>query len=190
MEAVHCHVAGLELLGEVDGEQDLRQLALAIGPDAAIAVRQHDVVKVDRLLPGGGHIDDAGRRARLDERQEQPRQQEAREIVDRKAQLEAVGADLALCPGRADAGVVDEHVEAVGLAPHRIGQRAHLRERREVGAKEARLAAALRDPLDESLAPRAVAPVQDDARAIRREPLGDIAADAVGRAGDEDGLAL
>src|ERR1700686_1130799 len=102
MEAVDREAAALELRGEMDGEQDLGELALAIGPDAAVAVRQHHVGKVDRLLPERGDIDDARGRAGLDERQKQARQQKAREIVDREAQLEAVGADLA--PGAVAAG--------------------------------------------------------------------------------------
>jgi hypothetical protein len=48
-------------------------------------------------------------------------EQEARQVVDGEAQLVAVLA-LGAPPGDADAGVVDEDVEAVG---HLVGQRAH-----------------------------------------------------------------
>ena len=37
VEAVDRDLAALELLGEIDREQNLRELALAIGPDPAIA---------------------------------------------------------------------------------------------------------------------------------------------------------
>jgi len=53
MQAVDGHAAALDFMGEVYREQDLRQLALAVSPLAAVAVRQHDIREVDRLLSRG-----------------------------------------------------------------------------------------------------------------------------------------
>jgi hypothetical protein len=73
-----------EFVGEIDREHDLRELALAVSACAAVAADQHHVGEIDRLLPGRGHVNDARRSARLEQRQQQPRQQEPGEIVDRK----------------------------------------------------------------------------------------------------------
>jgi hypothetical protein len=86
--------------------------------------------------------------------------------------------------------VVDEDVEAAKFARHGIGERAHLGKRCEVSSKEARFAAALRDPLDAGVAPRFVPPMDDHVRAFRGEPLGDDPADPVRRAGHKDGLTV
>jgi hypothetical protein len=78
--------------------------------------------------------------------------------------------------------------KAVSIAPHRVGKRANLGERGEVGGKEARLAAVLRDLLDHGFAAGPIAAVNDDAPACGREALNDVAPHAVRRAGDENGL--
>ena len=121
---------------------------------------------------------------------EQARQEKAREIVDGEAQLAAVGADLARVAGPADPGVVDENVEAVRLALDNVRELAHLAERSQIGLKEPRLAALSPDLGDDRLAAPSVASVDEHARALRSEPKGEPAPDAVGRAGDEDRLAL
>jgi len=41
-----------ELLGQIECEHDLRELALAVGTRAAVAARQHHVGEIDRLLAG------------------------------------------------------------------------------------------------------------------------------------------
>ena len=176
--------------GEIEGEQNLRQLALAVGARAAIVASQHHVGKIDRVLSGRGDVDDARGFAALEHRQQQTRQQEAREIVDGEAQLEAVGAEFAPRAAHADPGVVDEDVEAVAIAPHRLGERADPGERGEIGGEKARLAALGRDSPGHGLAARPVAAVDDDAPALRGHALGDQAPDAVGRTGDENRLGL
>ena len=190
MQAIDRDVLSRELLGEIDGEQDLRQLALAIGAHAAIAASEHHVGKVDCLLARRRNVDDARGFAVLQHGQQQTRQQESREIIDREAQFEAVGAEFSPRAARADPGVVDERVETVAIAPHRVGEGANLGERGEIRDEEARLAALLRDSLNHSLAAGPIATVDDDAPALRGQALGDIAPDAVGRAGDENGLAF
>lgn len=51
-----------ELLGEVEREHDLRQLALAVGPHAGLVALEHHVVEVQRLLAGRADVDDPRRR--------------------------------------------------------------------------------------------------------------------------------
>ena len=130
----------MEFTGEIDREHDLRQLALAVGPRAAVAARQHDIGEIERLLPGGRHIDDAGRRALLDQRQQETGQQEAGQIVDGKAQLVPVGAHLlrrARAAG-ADAGIVDQDVEPIRPLLDCLGKAAHLGQGGEIPRQEFR----------------------------------------------------
>ncbi len=76
------------------------------------------------------------------------------------------------------------------LAPYRGGERAHLGERREVGGIErTRRVAGLAHRREHVLAALPVAAVDQHAGAGRRKRERDDAADAVGRAGDQDGLA-
>ena len=52
MQAGGRHAAIAKLLGQVEGEHHLRELALAVGLDAGVAALEHHVVEVDRGLPG------------------------------------------------------------------------------------------------------------------------------------------
>ena len=52
MQAVGGDGARIELLGEVEREHHLRELALAVGLDAAVVALEHHVVEVDRRLAG------------------------------------------------------------------------------------------------------------------------------------------
>src|SRR6202042_2257606 len=126
MQTIDRDVLSRELLGEIEGEQDLRQLALAIGAYAAIAAREHHVGEIDRLLARRRNVNYARGFAAREQGQHETRQQEAREIIDREAQFKTVGAEFALRAARADPGVVDEHVETVAIALHRVGERADL----------------------------------------------------------------
>jgi len=48
---------------QIDRNEDLRQLALAVGPLSAELLPQHDIAKIDFLLSRQGDVDDARRRA-------------------------------------------------------------------------------------------------------------------------------
>jgi len=85
MQRIDGDAAALELAREIDREQDLRKLALAVGALAAVATSEHDVGEVDSLLAERGDVDDAGRRASPDQRQQEIGEQEAGEIVHREA---------------------------------------------------------------------------------------------------------
>ena len=77
--------------------------------------------------------------------QQQPRQQEACQIVDGEAQLVSVRAHLPPRPGAAapDAGVVDQQIEAVDLVRHARREAPHFGKRGEVGGDEFGFAARL-----------------------------------------------
>ena len=126
MQRVNGDAGAGERLGEIDGEHDLRQLALAVGAHAAVSARQHDIGKVDRLLSGRGDVDDARRRALPEKRQQQISQQEAGEVVDGEAKLVAVDAGLARSACGAEAGVVDQYVEPLRPLSHGLAKPPHL----------------------------------------------------------------
>ena len=114
MQGRHRDPAARQLAGEIDGEDDLGELALAIGAPAVIALCQHHIGEIEGLLAEGGHIDDTRRRAFLEEGEQQMGQQEAREIIDGEAQLMPVAAGASLiAPGAAaQPGIVDQDMQA------------------------------------------------------------------------------
>ena len=121
------------------------------------------------------------------------RKQETCEIVHRKAQLIAVLAGLPRRPLvlRTDAGIADEHVEPPVIGEHGLGKLSRLGERRQVGLIEGRFSAAgPLDLIDERFGARRIAAMDQDLGAGGGKPCGDIAADAVGRAGDQYRLAI
>ena len=152
MQRVHSHVASGEFRREVDGEHDLGELALAVGPDAFIAALQHHVGKVDGLLSDRGDVDDARRFFAAEAGQQPPREQEAGEIVDGEAQLKTVGALFALPAAEADAGVVDEDVETLMFAADNFGKTPHRGERRKIRGVESRGSSPPADVLRHSFA--------------------------------------
>src|SRR5579859_3410919 len=135
MQRVDGDAAVRELSGEIDGVEDLRELALAVRAHAAVAARQHGIVEVHRRLAGGADLDDPRRRGSAEEREELAREQVVRQVVHGEAQLDAVAAlgALARGDGGADAGVVHEDVEARLLREGGGGEGTHLGERGEVG---------------------------------------------------------
>ena len=67
-----------------------------------IAFGQHDVVEVERMLAERGDVDNARRRACLQQGKQQAREQKAGKVVDGEPQFVAVGTELALDPGDVD----------------------------------------------------------------------------------------
>jgi hypothetical protein len=115
------------------------------------------------------------------------------EIVHGKAQLMPVAADLPLRPLvlRADAGVADEDIEPVGVGEHALGEFSRFGQRRQIGLIEhRRYAASALDVSDHGVAARSIPAMKQHLGALPGELRRDIAADAIGRAGDEDGLAF
>jgi len=93
------------------------------------------------MLAEGRDINDARGRGGLDQRQQQMRQQEAREIVHSKAQLKTVRALLPLRSIilRTDAGVADKDIETLLLGEYRVRKLSNSGERREIGKVESPL---------------------------------------------------
>src|SRR5258708_3009466 len=80
--------------GRMNGEEDVWEVAGAGGGGGGMGPGKHDVGEIDRLLSRRGNINDARRRARLEERHEQAGQQETREVVHGEAEFVAVSAGL------------------------------------------------------------------------------------------------
>jgi hypothetical protein len=63
VQGVDGYARAFELSCRINRKEDLRQLALAVGPPSAELLPQHDIVKIDFLLSRQGDVDDARRRA-------------------------------------------------------------------------------------------------------------------------------
>ena len=117
-----------EFPGQIDREHDLRELALRIGAAAAVALRDHHVVEIDRVLAERSDVDDPRRRACPQQGQQQVGEQKAGEIVDGEAQLVTVLAGL---PRRAfilrsDPGIADENIQPPVVGKHGFGKFSHI----------------------------------------------------------------
>ena len=129
----------------------------------------------------------------FEQRQHEAREQVAREVVHREAQLVAVAALHPASVARdraADSGVVDDRIEALVIARHLLRKRAHFVERREVGAQPVKLlvAGARADLVDRGAPSRIVAAVDQQRRALGRELRRERTTEPVGRAGDQNRL--
>jgi hypothetical protein len=104
------------------------QLGPTVDPARRIGLFTHEVVEVEPL-PGvrpGGHVHDPRRRPRAEGIEQTQREQERREVVDRKLALDPVGRQLP-APGD-DGGVVHQEAEA-GVTPSDLdGRRSHRRQ--------------------------------------------------------------
>lgn len=99
MEAVAGDLAALQPPGQLPGEQDVAQLAVAVLPvglpeAAALSripeVHQEAEVQLAPSVGAGGHVDHAARPAGLQPLQKQQGQQEVAQMVDPEHQAEAV----------------------------------------------------------------------------------------------------
>ena len=174
-------------LARSKGEDDLRQFALAIGTYAAVVAGQHDVTEVYRLLSRGGHIDDARMAACLQQRQQAACQQEAGQVVHRKAQFMPVATEFALSvtAAGADAGIVDQDVEVSVVTLDRVRQTANIIQRREIGWVEGCLTASVVNGGQQTLGAGLIAAMYQHRCARQGKPLGNVSADAISRAGDQ-----
>src|SRR5262249_5224307 len=136
-------------------------------------------------------VHDARRLAEHQKRQQNPGEQESGEVVDGEAQLVAVLAHLS-STGRAagaDAGIVDENVEPVAFLADGAGETTHTGERGKTPGKEARRAAVGgANFVEQLLAARAIAAMDQDARALIGQPTRDEPPHAVRRSGDQYGF--
>ncbi len=115
MQAVHRDTQRLPAFGKVVGGHDAGQFRAPVGGEHLVLARALQVVEVD--VPHAVHaradVDHARWRAGGQRRFQQPGEQERRQVIDRKLQLEAVSRHLALIHHHAR--IVDQHVD------HRMG---------------------------------------------------------------------
>ena len=137
-QRAHRQVGAVQPPVQLEGEEQVRQLRPAVGAPAAVAPLPQQVLPVqpshpvrlagDRDHPGvtvaapaGGHH----------QRPQVRGEREVAEVVGAELELEPVGGPA---PGhRHHAGVVEQHVDPVGLVPEPVGER---RDRRQVGQVE------------------------------------------------------
>ena len=74
---------------------------MSIGPPAGIAVGQHDIIKIERMLAERGDVHNAGLPVEHHNREQQPREQEPGKIIDGEAQLITVLTGLSFPSGAA-----------------------------------------------------------------------------------------
>ena len=150
-------------------------------------MREHDVGEVDWLLTDRRDIDDPGCSSRLQERQEEARQQEAGEIIHGEAQFMTILARLpsGATPANANAGIVDEDVETAVITPHSFGEAAHLGQGGEIGWIKCPGPACIPYLGKQALGSRVIATVNQNRCTDLRQPLGYAPPDAIGRARDE-----
>ncbi len=105
----------------IKGQHDLGELRLAVGVHAVVVALEHDVVKADRRLTGGGDVDDAARRGRDQQRLELVAEHVRREVVDLEGRLVPILGDA---PHRVDAegGVVEQDVEPIVFVQDALGE--------------------------------------------------------------------
>ena len=133
MQAVGGDARSLQAFGQRIREEDVRQLGLAVGADAAIALLALQIVEVDdsTRVHGRSDVDDSRRGARLQEFEQFLGEQEIAQMIQGPGALEAVGRRL---PTREDAaGIVHEDVEPRIPGLEFTGQPAHFGQRRQVG---------------------------------------------------------
>ncbi len=120
-------------------------------------------------------------------------EQKTGQVVHGKAQLVSIRAGLPLRPKRprSDPGIADEDVEPLMPGEHRGRELPRSRKRRQVGLMEDRLDVSLATYLiGKGFGARLVAAVDQDVGAGRGQFGGDKAADAIGRARDQNRLAV
>ena len=187
----HGDAVGGEGRRQLDRHGHLGQLALAVAALGGAGLRQHHVLEVDGVGAARGDVDDARGRRGDEVGPQLVHQHPAGEVVHGELELVAVGGQ----PGRqvvveGDAGVVHQQVEPGIVARHRVGELAHRLHRGKIGGDEAgRTLARLRDLVHHRLAAFGVAAVHDHVGAVGGQGQGQFAAQAVGGAGDQGGLA-
>ncbi len=189
MQGVSGDGGAVQLLGQVERAHDLGELAAAVRANAVVVPGGEQVGEVQGFLPGGGDVDDPRRGATGQQPQQQPGEPHAGQVVHGETQLDAVGAGLAggARPAEPDAGVVDEHVEPVGVPFDVGGEPGDLPQVGQVGEQHRRLGpAGGLDPGAYLLGTLGVPTMDEHPPARLAQPDGEMSAQAVGRTGDEN----
>ena len=178
--------SALEALCQAAHEEQIGELALAVGPPCAVLALTHEVFEVDatHAMSLRRHRDDASLGSnRLEQ---PPGEREVPQVIGAELHLEAVGG-VAARDGH-DPGVVDEHVETVGVGlPPQPGE---LIDRGQVGEIESlyldgRLRGARADLLGGRLALGHVAHGEGDLGTVAGERQCGLEAQAGVGAGDD-----
>jgi hypothetical protein len=124
---------------------------------------------------------------------EPPCQQKRRQVVDGKAQFIAILALLASASswqGGANAGIVEQHVDAFLLASQPFGQHSHLRKLGKVRAipLQAGVARLCANLLQRALPPGFIAPMQQERGPGARKMQGNRFTQSISRSGNQDDL--
>ena len=121
--SVRGHRTALQPLGQLAGEQQVRQLRAAVGLETLIASLALEVVEA-HAPPGGvmadrGQADDPRRRAGAQPVQEEVGQVEVAQVVDAERLLEPLRGEQAVRPR--PAGVVHQHIKPVPTCEDLVG---------------------------------------------------------------------
>ena len=189
VERVRRDARPLEPAGQLVGEQDVGQLGLVVRALTAVAPLALEVVEVDAAhgLRARRDGDDPGRGGGPEPVQQQVRQQERREVVDRERALQTVLRDMPCRPVAAH--VVHQDVEARVCRAYLLRETAHLALGGQVGGEDVDITACPADPLRGRLGPGLVAPDDAHPGPETGETGGRGQADPTGPAGDQHGLA-
>ena len=126
VHAVGRHAGALQPASQLDGEQDVRQLGVAVGAERPVPMLELEVGEVDaassRRDRGRGHH--ARRRAGREQVGQLGGQQEARQVIQGEGQLVPVRRKTPAAEH--GAGVVDQHVEAAVQRPELRGDAPYL----------------------------------------------------------------
>jgi hypothetical protein len=124
----------------------------------------------------------------LQQRQQKVGEQETGKVIHGKPQFVSVnaGASLGTERARPDSGVADENIEPPVVGSHRLRKLSRTGKGRKIGLIEGRrLVAEAANLVDERFRPRFVPPMDQHLGAIGGKPSRDVAAYAIGRAGDQ-----
>ena len=107
--------------GQLGGEEQVGELALAVGPPRVVGPLAHQVVEGDAADPVGAAGDDHDPGVLAEEGEQAAGQREVTEVVGAELQLEAIGGQRA--GRRHDPGVANEQVQPAGASGdiHRCG---------------------------------------------------------------------
>src|SRR5258708_17186747 len=145
------------------------------------------------MLAERSDIDDARRRTGLQQGQQKVSEKETGKVIHGKPQFVSVAAGASLGPERArsDSGIADENVEPPVVGSHRLRELSRTSKGRKIGLiEDRRLVPVAPNLVGERFRPGFVPAMDQHLGAIGGKPGRDVAADALGRAGDQYRLAV
>jgi hypothetical protein len=182
MHAVDGHARSVEPAGQLVGEQHVGELGLVVGRLASVPTLALEIFELDAScrMRSRGDVHDPRRGALLEEVEQQRRQQEVREVVQREGHLQPVDRHASI--PEEGSRTVHKDVEPVVLGQNVVRQFPDRGLRGEVCTEELDLLVpgVLADPLHRGLTLLGIATDEPDARAQRGERVRGGLADARG----------